>query len=194
MLGEAARRPMGRVTGRRFERRGQYSFHIGIGNLAWDEGHICGALKNIRLFRPKERTLPRISRRPTASISSMNTMQGACFLPRSNRSRTRDATTPTNISTKSEPLIEETGTSRPLLVPRKGRMLRLHRFPEHCRTPPGNPPRPWATALTKAFPVVALSSGVCPSRSVRSAVESRRDGTLSGEENHHDFRSVRFVP
>ena len=31
-------------------------------------------------------------------------------------------------------------SSRPLLVPRKGRILRLHRFPEHCRTPPGTPP------------------------------------------------------
>jgi hypothetical protein len=35
----------------------------------------------------------------------------------------------------------------PLFAPLKGRMLR-HRFPEHCRTPPGNPPRPRATALT----------------------------------------------
>jgi hypothetical protein len=30
----------------------------------------------------------------------------------------------------------------PLLVRRKGRMLLLRCFPEHCRTPPGNPPRP----------------------------------------------------
>ena len=40
----------------------------------------------------------------------MNTMQGAFFLPCSNRSRTRLAPTPTNISTKSEPLIEKNGT------------------------------------------------------------------------------------
>ena len=40
----------------------------------------------------------------------MKTMQGAFFLPCSNRSRTRDAPTPTNISTKSEPLIEKNGT------------------------------------------------------------------------------------
>src|SRR5260370_698416 len=40
----------------------------------------------------------------------MKMMQGACFLPCSNRSRTREAPTPTNISTKSEPLMEKNGT------------------------------------------------------------------------------------
>ena len=35
---------------------------------------------------------------------------GAAFFAWSNRSRTRDAPTPTNISTKSEPLIEKNGT------------------------------------------------------------------------------------
>ena len=43
--------------------------------------------------------------RPTASISSIKIMQGACFLACSNMSRTREAPTPTNISTKSEPEI-----------------------------------------------------------------------------------------
>ena len=37
-------------------------------------------------------------------------MQGACFLAVSNISRTRDAPTPTNISTKSEPEIVKNGT------------------------------------------------------------------------------------
>ena len=37
-------------------------------------------------------------------------IQGAFFLAFSNRSRTREAPTPTNISTKSEPLIEKNGT------------------------------------------------------------------------------------
>src|SRR5436190_20838050 len=37
-------------------------------------------------------------------------MHGAFFLPCSNKSRTRDAPTPTNISTKSEPEIEKKGT------------------------------------------------------------------------------------
>ena len=48
--------------------------------------------------------------RPTASISSMNIIQGWCFLAWSNKSLTRLAPTPTNISTKSEPLIEKNGT------------------------------------------------------------------------------------
>ena len=46
----------------------------------------------------------------TASISSIKMIHGACFLPSSNRSRTRDAPTPTNISTKSDPEIEKNGT------------------------------------------------------------------------------------
>ncbi len=40
----------------------------------------------------------------------MKMMQGACFLAWSNMSRTREAPTPTNISTKSEPEIEKNGT------------------------------------------------------------------------------------
>jgi hypothetical protein len=48
--------------------------------------------------------------RPTASISSTNKRHGAFFRPWSNRSRTRDAPTPTNISTKSEPELEKKGT------------------------------------------------------------------------------------
>mmetsp|Transcript_11021 Transcript_11021/g.45747 ORF Transcript_11021/g.45747 Transcript_11021/m.45747 type:complete len:297 (-) Transcript_11021:56-946(-) len=48
--------------------------------------------------------------RPMASISSMKTMHGACARARANRSRTRAAATPTNISTNSEPLAEKNGT------------------------------------------------------------------------------------
>ncbi len=44
--------------------------------------------------------------RPTASISSMKSMAGACFLAVSKRSRTRPAPTPTNICMNSEPLTE----------------------------------------------------------------------------------------
>ena len=52
--------------------------------------------------------VPRL--RPTASISSIKIIQGAFFLACSNISRTREAPTPTNISTKSEPEIEKKGT------------------------------------------------------------------------------------
>ena len=40
----------------------------------------------------------------------MNTIHGAFFFASSNKSRTREAPTPTNISTKSEPEIEKNGT------------------------------------------------------------------------------------
>ena len=48
--------------------------------------------------------------RPMASISSINMIQGAFSFACLNRSRTRDAPTPTNISTKSEPESEKNGT------------------------------------------------------------------------------------
>ena len=48
--------------------------------------------------------------RPSASSSSMKMMAGAFSRACSNRSRTRAAPTPTNISTNSEPEIEKNGT------------------------------------------------------------------------------------
>ena len=47
---------------------------------------------------------------PMASTSSIKMIQGAFFFASSNRSRTREAPTPTNISTKSEPDREKNGT------------------------------------------------------------------------------------
>ena len=49
-------------------------------------------------------------RPPMASISSMKMIDGARFRASANRSRTRDAPTPTNISTKLEPLRAKNGT------------------------------------------------------------------------------------
>ena len=57
---------------------------------------------------PPPRPAPRI--RPTASISSMNRMQGLFSLAVLNMSRTRLAPTPTNIWMNSEPEIEKNGT------------------------------------------------------------------------------------
>ena len=57
---------------------------------------------------PPPRPAPRC--RPTASISSTKTMDGELRFAWSKRSRTRDAPTPTNISTNSEPLMEKNGT------------------------------------------------------------------------------------
>ncbi|MPM72945.1 hypothetical protein SDC9_119921 [bioreactor metagenome] len=47
---------------------------------------------------------------PMVSISSIKMMQGAILAASLNRSRTREAPTPTNISTKSEPEMEKKGT------------------------------------------------------------------------------------
>jgi len=47
---------------------------------------------------------------PTASISSINTIEGAFYLAFLKRSRTLEAPTPTNISTNSDPDIEKKGT------------------------------------------------------------------------------------
>src|SRR5690625_983665 len=57
---------------------------------------------------PPPRPAPRW--RPTASSSSIKMMQGACLRAVSNMSRTREAPTPTNISTKSDPEMEKNGT------------------------------------------------------------------------------------
>ena len=47
---------------------------------------------------------------PIASISSINMIQGAFLFASLNKSLTLDAPTPTNISTKSEPVSEKKGT------------------------------------------------------------------------------------
>ena len=54
--------------------------------------------------------IPVPRRLATASISSINTIQGAFFLASSNKSLTREAPTPTNISTKSDPEMVKNGT------------------------------------------------------------------------------------
>ena len=54
--------------------------------------------------------IPVPRRLATASISSIKTIQGAFLLALPKRSLTREAPTPTNISTKSEPEILKNGT------------------------------------------------------------------------------------
>ena len=61
--------------------------------------------------------------RPTASISSMKMMQGASLRACSKVSRTRAAPTPTNISTKSEPLMLRKGTPASPATARARRVL-----------------------------------------------------------------------
>ena len=70
-------------------------------------------------------------------------IQGACFLACSNMSRTRDAPTPTNISTKSEPEIEKKGTFASPEIALASSVLPVPGGPT-IRTPLGmRPPRRW---------------------------------------------------
>ena len=87
---------------------------------------------------------------PMASISSMKMMDGARLRASANRSRTRDAPTPTNISTKLDPVRARNGTLR----------LAGHR-PGHagsCRCPAGptisTPRGPMAPAACVALGVL----------------------------------------
>ena len=54
--------------------------------------------------------LDEIALATSGAVGSINTIQGECFLASENKSRTREAPTPTNISTKSEPDREKKGT------------------------------------------------------------------------------------
>ena len=80
---------------------------------------------------------------PMASSSSMKMMQGALSLACSNRSRTRAAPTPTNISTNSEPDRVKKGTSASPATARARSVLPVPGGPTSS-TPLGmRPPRRW---------------------------------------------------
>ncbi len=87
--------------------------------------------------------------RPTASISSMNTMLGAAALAVAKRSRMRAAPTPTYISTKSEPEIEKKGTADSPATARARRVLPQPGGPESS-TPLGTAAPMWAKRLGSA--------------------------------------------
>ena len=73
----------------------------------------------------------------------MKMMHGAFFLPCSNRSRTRLAPTPTNISTKSEPEMVKKGTLASPAIARANSVLPVPGGPTSS-TPRGmRPPRRW---------------------------------------------------
>mmetsp|Transcript_741 Transcript_741/g.2197 ORF Transcript_741/g.2197 Transcript_741/m.2197 type:complete len:336 (+) Transcript_741:705-1712(+) len=76
---------------------------------------------------------------PIASISSMKTMQGAFFFACEKRSRTRDAPTPTNISTNSDPEAEMKGTPASPATARASSVLPVPGGPV-SRTPLGSLP------------------------------------------------------
>ena len=90
---------------------------------------------------PPPRPAPRW--RPTASISSMKMMQGAFFLACSNISRTREAPTPTNISTKSEPEIVKNGTLASPAIARASSVLPVPGGPTSKQPLGMRPPKRW---------------------------------------------------
>ena len=115
--------------------------------------------------------------RPTASISSTKTMQGALRFAWSNRSRTREAPTPTNISTNSLPLMEKKGTPASPATARARRVLPVPGGPTR-RTPFGilapserkrsgnfrNSTTSWSSSLASSTPATSekLTVGLFP--------------------------------
>ena len=108
--------------------------------------------------------------RPTASISSTKTMHGELRLAWSNRSRTRLAPTPTNISTNSEPEMLKKGTPASPATARAIRVLPVPGGPT-SRTPRGirapselnfsgyfrNSTTSWSSVLASSTPATSLN-------------------------------------
>ena len=93
----------------------------------------------------------------------MKMMQGAFFLPCSKRSRTREAPTPTNISTKSEPEIEKKGTFASPAMARARRVLPVPGGPIR-RTPLGmRPPSFWNFCGSRRNSMISCSSSLASS-------------------------------
>ena len=116
---------------------------------------------------PPPRPAPRW--RPTASISSMNTMHGACFFACSNMSRTRAAPTPTNISTKSEPEIEKNGTLASPAIARASSVLPVPGAPT-ISTPRGmRPPSFWNLVGSRRKSTSSATSSFASSQPATSA-------------------------
>src|SRR5882672_7312676 len=116
---------------------------------------------------PPPRPAPRW--RPTASISSMKTMHGACFFACSNMSRTRAAPTPTNISTKSEPEMEKNGTLASPAMARASSVLPVPGLPT-ISTPRGmRPPSFWNLDGSRRKSTSSATSSLASSQPATSA-------------------------
>ena len=116
---------------------------------------------------PPPRPAPRW--RPTASISSMNTMHGAFFFACSNMSRTRAAPTPTNISTKSEPEIEKNGTFASPAIALASSVLPVPGEPT-ISTPRGmRPPSFWNLDGSRRNSTISATSSLASSQPATSA-------------------------
>ena len=104
----------------------------------------------------------------------MKMMQGAFFLPWVNRSRTREAPTPTNISTKSEPLMEKKGTPASPAMARAMRVLPVPGPPTNS-TPLGmRPPRRVNFLGSRKNSMISVSSSLASSTPATSSKVMRR--------------------
>src|SRR6202790_738245 len=118
----------------------------------------------------------------------MKMMQGAFFLPCSNRSRTRLAPTPTNISTKSEPEIEKNGTLASPATARASKVLPVPGGPTSS-TPLGiRPPSFWNFCASRKNSIISRSSSFASSTPATSlnviffcCMESRRARLLPND-------------
>src|SRR6266540_6362119 len=75
-----------------------------------------------------------LRRLPIASSSSMKMIDGARWRASSNRSRTREALTPTNISTNAEPVTDRNGTCASPARARASSVLPVPGGPYHDHT------------------------------------------------------------
>ncbi len=99
----------------------------------------------------------------------MNTMAGALPLACSNRSRTRAAPTPTNISTKSDPLIEKNGTPASPATARARSVLPVPGGP-YSRMPFGTlAPMAWNLVGVSRYSFTSWSSSTASSIPATSA-------------------------
>mmetsp|Transcript_23316 Transcript_23316/g.43814 ORF Transcript_23316/g.43814 Transcript_23316/m.43814 type:complete len:290 (-) Transcript_23316:529-1398(-) len=115
---------------------------------------------------------------PTASISSMKMMQGAFFLACPKRSLTREAPTPTNISTNSDPETEKKGTPASPATARARRVLPVPGGPSRI-TPRGmRAPRSeyFSGFLRKS--TTSASSSLAPSHPATSLKVTPVSGTI----------------
>ena len=124
--------------------------------------------------------------RPTASISSMKMMHGEFCLACSNRSRTRLAPTPTNISTKSEPEIEKNGTPASPATARASSVLPVPGGP-NSSTPLGmRAPSAWNLRGFSRNSLISCSSSTASSTPATSL------NVILGEST--DIRLARLLP
>ncbi len=103
----------------------------------------------------------------------MKMMHGAFFLPCSKRSRTREAPTPTNISTKSDPEMEKNGT---LASPATARAISVLPVPggPTSRTPFGmRPPSFWNFCGSLRNSMISWSSSLASSTPATSLKVTR---------------------